>query len=89
MTDPIPASEIEAIRERADQWSAKGGSVFMREVLNDRATLLRALDAATEENARLREALSGVMYQAMLAPSGAHFCADLARKALNPETSNG
>jgi hypothetical protein len=58
MTDPIPASEIEQIRGRHinkhddPDFSESDGY----DAHNDRWTLLRALDAATEENARLRSA---------------------------------
>jgi hypothetical protein len=58
MTDPIPASEIEQIRGRHinkhddPDFSESDGY----DAHNDRWTLLRALDAATEENAGLRSA---------------------------------
>jgi hypothetical protein len=55
MTDPIPASEIEAIRTRYEDDARDGvspGSAFWQGHL-DVGSLLRALDAATEENARI------------------------------------
>lgn len=65
MTDPIPASEIEAIRGRheavvstSDKWLVLE---IARQAHADRATLLRALDAAAEENARLRQALQAIV----------------------------
>ena len=51
--------------------------------------LFRALDEAQERAERAERALKGVVYQAILAPSDASFCAKLAREALNTETTNG
>jgi hypothetical protein len=64
MTDPIPASEIEAIRGRheveEDGWGGSFWPAVAGVAHEDRSTLLRALDAATEENGRLREAAKRV-----------------------------
>jgi hypothetical protein len=57
MTDPIPASEIEAIRGRRARIERDPhfyNYYWAEQSHKDGATLLRALDAMAEENARMR-----------------------------------
>ena len=85
-------NEIEAIRERHEaeirepnKWTFNRAEAAHA----DRATLLHLLSEERARRVEMEGALKLVIYQAVLTPSDARFCSDVAKKALNLENNNG